>query len=419
VSKKKKKMGRKVSNKMKKNVILLIILLILINNTFAQTPPVSRSLYTLSPLGGIIVRNLGMEDKNNNGLIDKGADEGYEGFIEKYGNGRTFAEKEKSIDCGFHADYVIYGAGNARLEENEIVNFYYLNIRFKHTEETAVIDNEIKAYAYANNLPLVWLDDEEGTVINAVTQILGEGWNEKEATIDEAVQMFNRAMRGLKISARPGLPNQEGGYYTLPEFIKNKEGYCTELAQCAFWFFSELKINCTAAWTFLTSYKSHELIKLSSGRLVDYFGSGSRYSISRDKWYTRNPLQSIGLYYLIIGEVFEDQTMLEQSVVYDKYNKETVGLLMHSHYNNPAPDYKTIIELGEFYLQNSDIYKIINAGHLRSVFVKNQIKGILGVLLISYSMLNNKPGIDRIESLLNKHYAKDTQANDWIRDYKR
>jgi hypothetical protein len=49
-------------------------------------------------------------------------------------------QKEKSIDCGFHADYVIYGADNARLEENEIVNFYYLNIRFKHTEETASIE---------------------------------------------------------------------------------------------------------------------------------------------------------------------------------------------------------------------------------------------------------------------------------------
>jgi len=67
-----------------------------------------------------------MEDKNANGVIDKGANEGYEGFIEKYGTGDTLEKKEKSIDCGFYANYVIYGADNFRLEENEIANYYYL-----------------------------------------------------------------------------------------------------------------------------------------------------------------------------------------------------------------------------------------------------------------------------------------------------
>ena len=92
--------------------------------------PISQRLYNFSPLAEIIVSNLGMTDRNRNGVIDKNANEGYEEFVERYGIGDTFAEKEQSIDRGFHANGVTYGAANGRLEEPEIVNHYYINIRF-------------------------------------------------------------------------------------------------------------------------------------------------------------------------------------------------------------------------------------------------------------------------------------------------
>jgi hypothetical protein len=44
----------------------------------------------------------------------------------------------------------------------------YLNIRFNEPEETETIENEVSAYIYANNVPLVWLDNGQGTVMAAV-----------------------------------------------------------------------------------------------------------------------------------------------------------------------------------------------------------------------------------------------------------
>jgi hypothetical protein len=50
----------------------------------------------------------------------------------------------------------------------------------------------------------VWLDDEQGTVMNAVNKLLGEGWNEEEVTENEAVRLYNRAASGLRIVGRGG-----------------------------------------------------------------------------------------------------------------------------------------------------------------------------------------------------------------------
>jgi hypothetical protein len=250
---------------MKKTVILIFCLISFNLTLFVQTPSfyISQYLNKFSPLGEIIARNLGLEDKN--------------------GNGGTFAEKEKSIDCGFHANYVMYGTGNAKLEENEIVNYYYLTIRFKHAEETAIIDNEIKTYIYANGIPLVWLDDEQGTVMNTVTQILGEGWNEKEVTENEAVEMFFRVLQQIRIRGHTGELGKTEYYYTLPEFVTKRAEFCTEAAQFGFWFFSELRINSVSVWTMLTSSTLHKVLKLSSGRIVDYFGSINWYNIPNDR----------------------------------------------------------------------------------------------------------------------------------------
>jgi hypothetical protein len=249
----------------------------------------SQQLYSFSPLGAIYVRLLGMEDKNSNGVIDSGAGEGYEEFTEKYG----------AADTGFSSNGVTYGAANGRLEEPEIVNHYYLNIRFKEPGETETIENEVSAYIYANNIPLVWLDDEQGTVMKAVNAVLGEGWNERQVTGDEAVGMFYKAIRGLNINGRPGnLPNT--GYYTLPESINNNHVYCFEIAEFGFYFFSKLKMNAITLRAPLANTTKHEIIELTDfDRRIDYFNSSSRYT--NLNWNIINPLQAIGQYYIVMG----------------------------------------------------------------------------------------------------------------------
>jgi len=393
---------------MKQTTLIITLSLLLIPSLPAQSSQssgslsISQQLYSFSPLARIILKHLGMEDKNLNGVIDKGIGEGYEAFIAKYGN----------ADIGFPANGITYGANNGRLEEPEIVNHYYLTIRFKYPEETSTIDNEINAYFYDNNLPLVWLDDKESTVMKAVTQILGEGWNEKQVTENEAVNMFNKVLWGIKVKARPEIPSENDGYYTLSEFIKNKSGYCFEVAQFGFWFFSELRINSTSAWTALTSSILHEVVKLSSGKIVDYFESSNKYKIPLDKWYITNPLQTLSLYYNVNGKIQNNISLFEQSVIYDKYNIDNICVLLHRLCL--SEDYNAAIVLGEYYFQYSDTDKILSTKHKNIVHVRNNIKSMLGSLLISYSMTNNKSGNDRIVSLLKKHYSQDKEVTVWI-----
>jgi len=367
---------------MKKTIVVLLFIF----TSFilsAQAYSASKYLYSFSPLAEIIIRNLGMEDKNANGVIDKGANEGYEGFIEKYGTGDTLEKKEKSIDGGFYANYVLYGDYNFRLEENEIVNYYYLNIRFKYPEETAIIDKEIKTYIYANNLPLVWLDDEKSTVMEAVTKVLGEGWNEKQVTEDEAINLLNRAIKGLKITGRQGIPSNNNGYYTLPELIKNKKGYCFEVALFGFWLFSELKINSVSAWAWLTSSLLHDVLRLNSGRIIDYFNSSKPYNIPVGRWQIANPLQCLAEYYKSEAEKNNKNStqLFEQAAFYDKYNVNNIALLMYEYYNVNKPDYTEIIAIGEFILKNIDQEKIKTSGHNEA---KHNLKSIHSILEACY-----------------------------------
>ena len=394
-------------------IITCILLITLSPLAFAQQAPVSISqqLHSFSPMAQIYLKHLGLADKNSNGVIDRGAGEGYEAFTAQYGN----------ADIGFYANRVLCGANNGKLEENEIVNYYYLNIRFAAAflEETTAIENEIKTYCYANNIPLVWLDDEQGTVMNAVNNVLGEGWNEGEVTEDEAVRMFNRAMSGLRITGRKGKPSSNGGYYTLPEFINRKSGFCVEIAQFGFWIFSQLKINAVTAETALSSSISHEIVKLKSGRLVDYSGSGKKYNTPNDSWQITNPLQELGLYYRVKGDVLTSQTMREQSILYDKYDIDNVGGIMNMFFNMSNYYYAGIvIELGEYFLQHNDIDMILKAKYKMSSFSKGQVKMILILLLVSYYITDNTDDNNRIAALLQKHYAKDAEAKKYLNEFR-
>ena len=140
------------------------------------TIPVSIQISSFSPLEQIYNRNLGLEDKNNNGTIDKGAGEGYEEFITKYGN----------ADRGFFINGIVQGAGNGKLEINEIVNHYYDVIRINpnFTAETEAIDREVERYLRDNNVADVWLD-VDNIVMDRVNEILGADWK-RPMTFSEA-----------------------------------------------------------------------------------------------------------------------------------------------------------------------------------------------------------------------------------------
>jgi hypothetical protein len=97
------------------NIIRFFTIFFLISFALpAQQQTISTRLYQLSPLAEIIARNLDLQDRNGNGVIDRGVDEGYEGFTAKYGN----------ADTGFPANHVIYGADNGKLEEYDCRSLY-------------------------------------------------------------------------------------------------------------------------------------------------------------------------------------------------------------------------------------------------------------------------------------------------------
>jgi len=395
--------------KMKKYNLLFLTILICASLHAQEASIVSR-LRQFSPLADIYIRNLGMEDRNSNGTIDRGAGEGYETFIEKYGN----------ADVGFHANGVIFGANNGRLEENEIINHYYINIRFKDifTEETDTIDKAVKSYVYANNIPLVWLDDEQGTVMNAVTGILGESWNEREVSEDEAVRMFERTMRGLRMAGRQGIPSRNGGYHTLPEMVNRREGFCFEAAQFAFWFFSELKKNSLVAYASFAESLVHDILILTETKTeVDYFGSSSAYNY-RGNWFEMNPFMSIGNYYSIAGRVgnnFDISTIFhEQAFLYDKYNIARCAFLI-SAYSENSNNQQEIINLGEFILQNIDIALIMNKGSRETV---HNLKLVLQHMLIICFIVNNRTGFDNVRELLVLHYSNDAIIEEFLRHYR-
>ena len=407
---------------MKKIVLLTIILPVITAAISAQTQSISSILNHFSPLAEIIVRNLGMEDKNNNGIIDKNAGEGYEEFIERCGIGETFTEKERSIDRGFHANGIIIGANNGRLEEPEIVNHYYINIRFKpvFAEEERAIEQEITAYIRANNLPLVWLDDEQGTVMNEVTRVLGEGWNNPAVvrSENEAVRMFNSAVSGMRIAGRTGIPSRNGGYYSLPEMVNRRAGYCFEVAQFGFWFFSQLRINSVSAIAALNSNTLHEVVRLNSGRRVDYSGSGNRYRVPAENWELSNPLQNMGTYYSVWGEAMVRLTAVQESVLFDKYNLGNIGQLLNFYFNNSFfQDSTNIINLGEFFLSNNDISRLLRVRRADSAVVKEQIKIVLIMLFVAYNETDNGPGASRIASLLKTYFTADAVVRNYLNTY--
>jgi hypothetical protein len=359
----------------------------------------------------IYLKHLGLADKNSNGVIDRGAGEGYEAFTAQYGN----------ADIGFYANGVTQSAKNGKLEEPEIINHYYIKLRFKpkFQQETAAIESEIKAYIYANNIPLVWLDDQQGTLVNAINEILGEGWNERKVSEDKAKEMFHNVIRGLEIYGLPGDPFITG-YYQLPELIENPYVFCFETAEFYFWFLSELGINSVVVRIALPDdppeYLLHDAVKLTgSNQILDYFEVSTGYRIPNKEWQTQNPLQSLSEYYVAQAKKEGNTEHLKQAAIYNRYDFTNIGLLIKAYYDDNT-NYDEIIALGEHILQNTDIKKIINAKHLEATQIKNNFKGILLFLIGSYFVTGNLTGFNTIERLLNQYFRKDPIVKSYL-DY--
>jgi hypothetical protein len=398
---------------MKHIIFLFILLTTLCPFTFAQPSPVSISqqLHSFSPMAQIYLKQLGLSDRNNNGVIDRGAGEGYEAFTAQYGN----------ADVGFYANGITQSANNGKLEEPEIINHYYISIRFKpdFQKETTAIEDDVKAYIYANNIPLVWLDDQQGTVMKEVNRVLGEGWQDKQVSESEAEKMFQQAANSMNIKGLFGIPSKTTGYYTLSEFVNRKSGYCFEVAQFGFWFFSQLQIRSLVVDTALTPSLLHAVIKLNnSNTIIDYFKTSNKYRVPVNQWTNFNPIQSIGDYYYILSRTKNSQLFAEQSVIYNKYDIALTAYLINMYSNNPRPNHTEIIEMGEFILKNVDIPRVMTSDVKDINSIKNTFERILSVLIESYSATRNRTGFNNVERLLDQYYSHDPKVKPFL-DYYR
>jgi len=403
-----------------KKVVIIILLSILIPSLFAQTSvsggstSISQKLNSFSPLALIILKHLGLEDKNRNGVIDKGANEGYENFTAKYGD----------ADKGFYANGITNGTNNGQLEEHEITNHYYTVIRFKQdfSRETTAIENEVKTYIYANNLPLVWLDDKQETVMKTVNRILGEGWQNKKPSETEAEKIFIQVMDKLSIRQLPGNPlASRYSYKQLPDFINSREGCCFEVAQFGFWFFSQLKIKSINVETALEPELVHGVIKLpDTNKIIDYNDTSRAYNISVNQWAIRNPLQCISDYYFLQAKnaKINIATNYEQASIYNKYDISTIGFLMELYSDSKNQSHAEITALGEFLLQNTDFRLIMNSKALNIAEIKNNLKVILSMLIKSYNSMRNRQGYENAAYLLNRYFQNDPNVQQFIDYYK-
>jgi len=100
-------------------------------------------------------------------------------------------------------------------------------------------------------MPLVWLDNSQGFVMNTVNSILDDAWQNQNVLIDKTEKIFIMVLDSLYIYYTPGSPIRTGnGYRQMYDFLKIREGFCFKIYQFGLWFF-QLKINAISAECFL------------------------------------------------------------------------------------------------------------------------------------------------------------------------
>jgi hypothetical protein len=376
-----------------------------------MSDPFSVNLYSFSPLAQkAFLPNLGLQDKNKNGAIDRGAGEGYEEFTAKYGD----------ADIGFDINGVKgQGARNGRLEENEIINYYYLNIRFREAAETESIERAVITEVQNSDLPQLWCDDEQGSIFNLVKTVLARNniaWPNEPISDDEAEELFHRTMELLRIQGRKGEPFKTG-YYTLPEALRYRSMYCAEVADFQFLFYSFLQKRSVAIESTLAENVYHGTVMTESGAIHDYFGVSAYYPPPAMGWEILNPLRSIGTYYLSkykkSGQV--DIAAMQKSVQYDKYDLSIQRNLIAAYFNSSNPPYQEIIAHGKFVLDNLDVDRVMTGNSPEN---KKDLQYILSALIESYDITQNRQELRKTLDLLERYFSDDPLTAKWLQHYR-
>ncbi|MDR2500999.1 MAG: hypothetical protein LBD37_07975 [Treponema sp.] len=361
------------------------------------------------------LRNLGLEDADGSGSIERGTGEGYETFIQKYGN----------ADQGFWVNTILQGAGDGLLEEAEIVNHYYLHIRYNFPDETGRVEAALREAVRKRDLPLVWMDDRSGTALKAAQAVFQKDripWPSGPVREDDAARLYQQLLRGLRIRGLAGDPGATG-YYQLPDFTRYRAGYCFEAAQFGFWFFSLLKINALPATAMLSPTVKHQVIKfINTGGILDYFGAADPYRIPENQWRIDNPLQSLGAYYSAEAQKQRRRrnaaALYEQAVSYNKYNLTYLCSLLNTKAEDPKPNYPELIAIGEFALQNVDIQGLMLSRDIEADQIRANLELILSILIQSYSGVKDRRGFDAAARLLNEHFYNDEQVQPFLNQYR-
>lgn len=370
---------------------------------------ITQRTYSFNPLIPVFLNNLGLADKNNNGTIDRGADEGYEQFISKYGN----------ADVGYVGeDEFRVGAADGRLDQTEITDHYYRAIRFVHLPETDIIERDLAAEIRRSGLPLVWLDDEAGTVYSAVTDALGRAglsWPEEQVSEDEAMRLLRIVFRELGIKSRTESVYTTY-YYTLPEMIQKKEAYCFEFSQFSFWFFSQLRIRSMAVGVAVTSSLLHQFLSVGeSQRIFDATNVMSRYRIPTSRWQYQNPVEIFGEYYLGFSGLPQEKgapseaDYMQLSLHYKQDSLRAMDQYIYFLLNpsdGGPPKYQEAIEQGELVLQRFDIARILRSASPAAVGVlRPHLASVLVSLLKSYGDLGDRENFERMAVLARRHFS--------------
>jgi len=69
-------------------------------------------------------------------------------------------------------------------------------------------------------------------------------------------------------------------------------------------------------------------------------------------------------------------------------------------------------------LQDNDIGKILDAKNKMSSNSREQVKGVLMILLISYYLTDDTDGNNGTALLLQRHYAQDATAKKYLNSYR-
>ena len=377
----------------------------------------TKLLHGFSPLAPVFLKNLGLKDKNGNGTIDKGAGEGYEQFVAKYGD----ADVGYATGAGYS-----YGGEDGSLDEKEIEDFYYRSIRFVKSEETQVIEQTLAAEIHQAGIPLLWLDDSNQTVLTEVKMALkkeGIVWPEQPVSLAEATELLQKTITALHMSWQ--IP--EGANRTLSDIVSQKKADCFEISQFGFWFFSQLQFRSIPSSVRLTESFLHQVLLLpDTGCRIDSTGVISAYTINSALWMEKNPIENIGEYYSALAELpdnrdtVRERDYLERSLQYEKHNTDNIVLLMYVYLNPPdktGPRYQDVIALGKYLLSRTDLEKIAS-GKTPSVLREKHNAGVvISYLLKSYGLLHDRDGFDKMTVLAKKYFNADSQVKKNIEQY--